>query len=76
MILLAYFELFSVTNASILEESKMVISAVAESIAWQMGLVTLTRLSNTSCKSSKKFCLKHVSLEATGTSQNSRRGFE
>lgn len=57
MILLAYFELFSVTNASILEESKMVISAFAESIAWQMGLVTLTRLSNTSCKSSKMLYL-------------------
>lgn len=39
------FGLFSVTNVSMPEESKMVISAFAESIAWQIGSVRSTRLS-------------------------------
>ena len=51
-------DLSSVRYASIPEESKMVISAFAESIAWQIGSVTSTSLSNTSCRSSKKSCLK------------------
>ena len=61
------------------EESKMVMSALAESMAWQTGSVISTRLSKTSCRSSKKSCLKRVILEASGTlvkPQKSRRGFE
>ena len=57
----------------------MVISAFAESIAWQIGSVTSTSLSNTNCKSAKKSCLKRVILEASGTlvkPQNLRSGFE
>lgn len=49
------------------EESKMVMSALAESMAWQTGSVISTRLSKTSCRSSKKSCLKRVILEASGT---------
>lgn len=79
MIRLAYLGLFSVTNASIPEESKIVISALAESIAWQMGSVRSTKISKTDCRSDKKSCLKRVILEASGTlekPQKSLRGFE
>ena len=47
IIRLAYFGLFLVTKASMPEESKMVMSAFSESIAWQIGSVISTRLSNT-----------------------------
>lgn len=59
---------FGETIALIPEDAKMVISAFAESIAWQIGSVMSTRLSNTSYKSSKKSCLKRV--------LNSRSGLE
>jgi len=61
------------------EESKIVISALAESIAWQMGSVRSTSLWNTDCKSYKKSCLKRVILEASETlvkPQKSRSGLE
>lgn len=54
------------TIALMSEESKMVISAFAESIAWQIGSVMSTRLSNTSYKSSKKSCLKQVLNSQSG----------
>ena len=76
---LANLGLFSVTQASIPDESKIVISALEESIAWQIGSVTSTRLSKTDCKSERKSCLKRVILEASGTlvkPQNSRRCLE
>ena len=34
---------------------------------WHIGSVRSTRLWNIDCKSSKKSCLKRVSLEASGT---------
>ena len=79
MIQLANLGMFSVTQASIPEELKIVISAFAESIAWQIGSVTSTRLSKTNCKSKRKSCLKRVIFEASGTfvkPQNSRRCLE
>lgn len=79
MIQLANLGLFSVTHASIPEESKMVISALAESVAWQIDSVRSTRLSKTGCKSVRKRCLKRVILEVSGTlekPQKSRRCLE
>lgn len=79
MILFAYLGLFSVTKASMPEESKRVLSAFIELMACHMGSVTSTRLSKTSCKSSKKICIKRVILEESGTfekPQNSLSGFE
>ena len=58
MIRLANFGLFSVTHASIPEESKMVMLAFSKSIAWQIGSVTSTRLLKTNCKSEKKDLFK------------------
>ncbi len=61
------------------DESKIIISALATSIAWYIGSMTSTRLSKTNCKSGKKSCLKRVILEASGTflkPQKSRRGLE
>jgi hypothetical protein len=47
--------------------SKMVISAFAESIAWQIVSVRSTRFSKTDYKSEEKSCLNRVILEASGT---------
>ena len=63
----AYLGLFSVTQASIPEVSKIVMEARAESRFWQIGSVRSTRWSNIDCKSDKKSCLKRVNLEPSGT---------
>ena len=52
-----YFGLFSVTQASIPEVSKMVMDARAESSFWQIGSVRSTRWSNIDCKSERQSCL-------------------
>lgn len=67
MIRFAYFGLFSVTNASIPDVSKIVIEASSVLMDWKIGSVTSTRLSNIDCKSDKKYCLNRVNLEASGT---------
>ena len=70
MIRFAYLGLFSVTQASIPEVSKIVMDARAGSSFWQIGSVRSTRWSNMDCKSGKKSCLKRVNLEASGTTSN------
>ena len=79
MIRSAYFGLFSVTNASMPDESKMVMSALVASISWHIGSVKSTSLSNTNCMSDRKSCLNRVSFDASGTfsnPQNSRSSLE
>jgi hypothetical protein len=45
------------------EESKIVMSAFAESMDWQIGSVKSTRFSKTNCKSGRKSCLNRVILK-------------
>lgn len=73
MIRFAYLGLFSVTQASIPEVSKVVMDARAGSSFWQIGSVRSTRWSNMDCKSGKKSCLKRVNLEASGTTSNHKK---
>ena len=61
------FRIIRGSDSSMPEESKMVISAFAESIAWQMGAGTSARLVNISYRSSKFSCLKRVILEVSRT---------
>lgn len=63
----AYLGLFSVTNASIPGESKIIILAFAESIGCQIGPIKSIRFSKTNCKLGKRSCLRRVILEASGT---------
>lgn len=64
IIRLAYLGLFSVTDASISEVSKKSIEESLLSMSWHISSVISTRLSKTNCKSSKKFCLESVILDA------------
>ena len=68
-------EMHSFCHASIPEESKMVIFALQESMAWQIGSVRSTSRSKTAWISSRKSCLNRVILEVFETLsklQNSR----
>ena len=67
------FGLFSITHASMPEVSKIVMSARAGFSFWHIGSVRSTRRSNIDCKSDKKFCLKRVNFEPSGTTSKPQK---
>lgn len=64
---------FGHTQASIPEVSNKSIEAFVSSIRWHIGSVKSTRRSNTDCESNKKFYLKRVNLEASGTTSKPQK---